>query len=110
MDANGVLSGVGRAHRVAVATVQDDAVSEWNETEVNWDASHDEMNEGLRHATIAKYLQSRGGSALVAAGAGPDMRRMLGRMGIQLVVASGPARAAVEALASRSELPLTSSK
>lgn len=99
LDARGQLSGVGRAHRVARATVQDGAVIDWRETEVKWDETHDRDGEGDHHASIARFLQSEQASELVAAGAGPGMQRMLERMGLRLILASGTARGTVEALA-----------
>lgn len=99
LDAQGRLTGIGRARKVARATVQDGTVVDWQETEVKWDESHEQEVEGSHHASIAKYLLSQKVSELVAAGAGPEMRRMIKRMGLRLILASGTARETVGALA-----------
>ena len=99
LDAGGQLTGIGRAHRVARATVEDGAVIDWQETEVRWDETREQEVEGYHHASIAMFLQAQQATELVAAGAGPEMRRMLERMGLRLILASGTARRTVEALA-----------
>lgn len=93
------MTGIGRAHRVARATVEGGAVVDWQETEVRWDETHEQEVEGFHHASIARFLQAQKATELIAAGAGPEMRRMLERMGLRLILASGTARKTVEALA-----------
>ena len=99
LDARGQLTGIGRAHRLARATVEDGALVDWQETDVKWDESHELEGEGDHHASIARFLQAQKATDLVAAGAGPDMRRMLERMGLRVIFASGTARETVTALA-----------
>ena len=98
LDAGGRLTGIGRARRVARALVENGAVVDWQEIEVKWDEGHGLEPEGNHHANIAKFLIAQKATQLVAAGAGPDMRRMIERMGVRLLFASGTARASVEAL------------
>ena len=99
LDVRGQLTGIGRAHRLARATVEDGTLVDWRETEVNWDETHDLEGEGNHHANIAKYLRAEKATELVAAGAGPGMRIMLERMGLRVILASGTARETVAALA-----------
>ena len=99
LDARGQLTGVGRAHRLARATVEDGRLVDWQETDVKWDESHEVEAEGNHHASIAKFLVAQKATELVAAGAGPDMRRMLERLGLRVIFASGTARETVAALA-----------
>ena len=99
VDAQGQLTGVGRARTIARATVDGGEVVDWQETEVRWDESHEAEVEGNHHASIAKFFLSQHATDLVAAGAGPDMRRMLDRMGVRLILASGKARPTVTTLA-----------
>lgn len=99
LDVRGQLTGIGRAHRLARATVEDGRLVDWQETEVKWDESHDLEGEGNHHASIAKYLLAERATELVAAGAGPGMRLMLEKMGLRVILASGTARETVTALA-----------
>ena len=106
LDAGGQLTGIGRAHRIARAPVEDGAVIEWQETEVGGDETHEQEGEGYHHASIARYLRAQQATELVAAGAGPEMRQMLERMGLRLIFASGTARRTVAALARLPRAPL----
>jgi predicted Fe-Mo cluster-binding NifX family protein len=94
----------GRAPRVAVASIADGEVTSWTEHDVRWDALHDEGTEGGHHARIARFLIDNDVRVVVAEHCGPPMVRMIGNMGIGLVLgASGDARQtavlALEALA-----------
>lgn len=95
-----VAPGLGRAPLVAVATVQDGKVAGWQEYAVGWDTAHDEGTEGAHHARIAKFLREREVDAVVTGRAGAGMVRMLGTMGVRLVMdVEGDARvAAVDAV------------
>lgn len=91
-----VGGGLGRASDVALATVTDGQLRSWNEVHVGWDHLHDEGTEGSHHARIATFLKEHDVAAVVAQHAGPGMQRMLGTMGIRLLLgASGDARQAV---------------
>jgi predicted Fe-Mo cluster-binding NifX family protein len=90
-----VVPGLGRAPLVAIATVQDGKVSGWQEHAVGWDAAHDEGTEGAHHARIARFLREHEVDVVVTGRAGAGMVRMLGTMGIRLVMdVEGDARAA----------------
>jgi predicted Fe-Mo cluster-binding NifX family protein len=87
----------GKAPRVAVATVTDGAVTDWQEHEVRWDVSHDEGTEGSHHARVARFLLEHEVGAVVVDHMGAGMVRMLASMGITVLRAEegGDARAAV---------------
>lgn len=97
-----VGGGLGRAARVAVASVEDGQVASWDEHDVGWDALHDQGSEGSHHARIVRFLREQGVDVVVAAGIGPGMLRTLGSMGVRAVTgASGAAKDAVVAAAAQ---------
>jgi len=86
----------GRAPRVAVASVADGVITGWQEFSVGWDTAHDVGTEGSHHARIVRFLNQHRVDTIVAAHMGPGMRRVVGRMGIRLLLTPvGNARAAV---------------
>jgi predicted Fe-Mo cluster-binding NifX family protein len=97
-----VAPGLGRAPLVAVATVTDGTLVDWQEHAVGWDTLHDEGTEGAHHARIAKFLREHEVDVVVTGRAGAGMVRMLGTMGVRLVMdVEGDARSAVVDAASR---------
>lgn len=80
-----VGGGLGRAPLVAVATVDDAAIVDWQEHPVGWDVAHDEGTEGAHHARIVRFLKEHQIDVVATGGCGPGMARMLGTMGIRLV-------------------------
>ena len=95
-DDGQVGGGWGKARRVALATVADGAISDWQEIDVRWDVAHDEGTEGSHHARIARFLIENQVDAVVVGHMGPPMAQMLGKMRIDTVFgAAGDARAAV---------------
>jgi predicted Fe-Mo cluster-binding NifX family protein len=85
----------GRADRVAVATVGEDGVVDWQEFEVGWGRLHDAGTEGSHHARIAVFLREHGVEAVVAHHMGHPMAHMLQKMGISVQLGKeGNARAA----------------
>lgn len=95
-----VAHGWGRAAHVAVASVSDAAVTDWQVHDVGWDTAHDEGTEGSHHARIARFLIDNHVETVVAEHMGDGMVRMLGSMRIPVVLgAAGDARAAVLAAA-----------
>jgi len=46
----------GRADRVAVASVVDGEIADWQEFTVGWGTLHDEGTEGAHHARVARFL------------------------------------------------------
>lgn len=86
----------GRAPRLAVAAVEDGAISEWTEHQVDWDVLHDEGTEGGHHARIVRFVREHGITHVVAGHVGPPMQNTFAKLGIVLSLgASGDARAAV---------------
>lgn len=103
VDDRGAAAGSwGRAHRVAVAEVDGDAITAWTVHEVAWDVAHDEGTEGSHHARIARFLREHAVEAVVLDHCGPGMQRMLASMGLPLLPATpGDARASVLAAVRR---------
>jgi predicted Fe-Mo cluster-binding NifX family protein len=92
--------GWGRAQRIAIATVVDDAVTDWVEHDVRWDLAHDEGSEGSHHARVVRFLMENGVEVVAAGHMGPPMARMLATMGLRVVTGvSGDPRAAAVAAA-----------
>ena len=81
-----VGGGWGRAERVAIATVDDGAVTALVEHDVRWDLAHDEGTEGSHHARVVRFLREHGVQVVATGHMGPPMARMLGTMGIRAVV------------------------
>ena len=81
-----VGGGWGKAQRIAIATVEDGAVTNWVEHDVRWDVAHDEGTEGSHHARVVTFLRENGVQVVATGHMGPPMARMLGTMGIRTVV------------------------
>ncbi len=94
-----VGGGLGRAGRVALAALENGAVTSWEEIDVGWDRLHDSEPEGAHHARLVRFLRDRDVDAVVAGGMGEGMRRVLANMGIRFVLAGGGARQAALAAA-----------
>lgn len=92
----GVGGGLGRARRVAVASVREGQLASWEEFEVGWDDLHDQGTEGAHHARIVRFLRDHDVELVVASHIGPGMQRTLGSMGVRTALgATGDARQAV---------------
>lgn len=90
-----VGGGWGRAQRIAIATVDAGAITDWTEHDVRWDIAHDEGTEGSHHARVVRFLRENGVQVVVTGHMGPPMARMLGTMGILAVTdVTGDAKAA----------------
>ena len=91
-----VGGGFGRAPLVAIATVEDGAVTAWEVHAVSWDALHDTTTEGGHHARVARFLMGHSVQLVVVGHLGEGMRHMLDSMGLAVVMgATGDAREAV---------------
>jgi len=88
-DDGQVGGGWGKARRVALATVADGAISDWQEIDVRWDVAHDEGTEGSHHARIARFLIDNHVDVVVAGHMGPPMANTLGKMKIRTVLGVG---------------------
>ena len=83
----------GRADRVAVATVSQDGIDDWQEFGVGWGALHDTGSEGSHHARIARFLLDHRVEAVAAHHMGAPMAHMLEKMGLTVKLGeSGQAR------------------
>ncbi len=97
VDEQGRAAGSwGRAHWVAVARVENDAIADWTVHRVRWDELHDAGTHGSHHARVVTFLRDHGVQALVVDHVGPGMVRMLATMGIPTLPATpGDAQASV---------------
>ena len=82
IDGVGVLTGIGRAPKIAIAKARAGNIEDVEEIEVKWDETHEREQEGLHHSNVAKFLRAHNVTDIVAAGAGADMQRM-GIIGMQ---------------------------
>ena len=83
----------GRTGRVAVATVDNNALTDWQEFDVGWDVAHDEGTEGAHHARVARFLMDHQVNVVAAQRIGDGMSRMLGTMHIRVILdCAGDAR------------------
>ena len=95
-----VGGGLGKAPRVAVATVTDGQLTAWTEHEVGWDQLHGEGGEGAHHARMVRFLREHHVELLVAGHLGGGMQHTLTKLGVRLALgASGDAQEAVVAAA-----------
>ena len=74
----------GRADRVALATVRQGGIDDWQEFDVGWGSLHDAGAEGSHHARIARFLREHGVEAVVAHHMGAPMAHMLEKMGLSV--------------------------
>lgn len=87
----------GRAPRVALATVEDGSITDWQEVAVAWDSLHDAGSEAAHHARVARFLRERHVDVVVAHHMGGGMSRMLETMNVTVRLgAAGDARRAVQ--------------
>ncbi|MCL2735307.1 MAG: NifB/NifX family molybdenum-iron cluster-binding protein [Propionibacteriaceae bacterium] len=116
---NLVGGGLGRAHSIAVASIDDATISSWEEFEVRWDLSHDMpadpvvaisekgdapagCGHGSHHARIVRFMKEHQVEAVVTGHIGPPMAHTLDLMGITVVTqATGGARQAAMDAAAR---------
>ena len=86
----------GRADKVALATVGEGGIVNWQEFDVGWGGLHDASTEGSHHARIARFLREHRVDAVVAHHMGPPMAHMLEKMGLTVRLGeTGSAREAV---------------
>ena len=95
-----VGGGFGKALALAVATVEDGSVTDWQEFDVRWDVAHDQGGEGSHHARIVRFMREHDVDTVVTGHMGPPMQNTLAKLGLRVVLeASGDARAAAVAAA-----------
>lgn len=98
IDEAGLLTGIGRAPRAAIVQIDKGKPEKAEEIDVKWGEAHETEQEGLHHASIAKFMRAHNISDVIAAGAGSDMQGMLSRLGISVHFGSGNYRDALEGL------------
>ncbi|MGO1383647.1 MAG: NifB/NifX family molybdenum-iron cluster-binding protein [Arachnia sp.] len=87
----------GRAHAVALWSVEEGDVAASETIDVGWDALHDEGKEGSHHARVARFLKDHRVEVVVASHMGAPMSNMIDKLGIRLVLgAAGNAREAAQ--------------
>lgn len=109
-----VGEGLGRAKTMALATVEDGAITAWEETDVRWDLSHDAVvsgnpapgelaaSQGSHHAKIVRFMRDNHVNLVITGHVGPPMLHTLELMGIPVITGTpGDARAAVLAAVAR---------
>jgi predicted Fe-Mo cluster-binding NifX family protein len=100
LAADQVGSGWGKAVQVALATVADGALTDWQVHDVRWDVAHDAGGEGAHHARIVRFLRENGVQVAVSGHMGPPMQNTLAKLGVRVVLgATGDAQDAALAAA-----------
>lgn len=85
----------GKADSVALGTVTDSVLVDWQVFDVGWDRLHDSGGEGQHHARIVRFLRDHGVTVVVAGGMGPPMQQTLAKLGVRTVLGvDGDARCA----------------
>lgn len=75
----------GKAVRMAVATVVDGELTDWQVNEVGWDVLHDQGEHGQHHARIVRFLKENGIQRVLFAHMGQPMQHTINKMGLELV-------------------------
>jgi len=85
----------GRAHTVALMTVEAGEIVASETMDVSWDSLHDQGTEGSHHARVARFLKDHRVDVVLASHMGAPMSNMIDKLGIRLVLgAVGDAREA----------------
>jgi predicted Fe-Mo cluster-binding NifX family protein len=103
LEGDQVGAGWGRSKRIAVATLDHDHITSWDEYDVGWDIAHDapQTTHGSHHARIVTFLRDHHIDTVICGHMGPPMANMLTKMGIQYHLgATGPAKQVVAELVS----------
>jgi predicted Fe-Mo cluster-binding NifX family protein len=95
----------GKAPVMAVATVEDGAITDWQTHEVGWDVLHDMGEHGQHHARIVRFLKDNNVERVVFAHMGPPMQNTISKMKLTLVQA--PIMDAREAVVAAAQLAAT---
>lgn len=99
---NQVGGGLGRAHTMAVATVNpDNDIVAWEEFEVGWDILHEQGPHGSLHGTITRFMRDHEIAAVVTGHMGAPMVNTMMKLGVLPLSAEGDARQAAQAAATR---------
>ena len=99
-----VGGGFGKAHMMAVGTIVNGEISDWQEHEVDWDRLHDEGPHGTHHARIIRFMQDNEVTHVLGSHMGEPMQNTFAKLGLPVTLdLSGNARAAVIAVLSSLE-------
>ncbi len=78
----------GRAPMMAIATVDEGAITDWQVYDVKWDELHGDGCNGGHHARIVRFLRENDVSHVVIEHMGPPMINTLTKLGIGIHPAS----------------------
>jgi len=103
---------LGRALSMAVAEVEQGQITSWEEYEVRWDLSHDQIETptgdlpaetiASHHARVASFMTEHQAEAVVTGTAGEPIVEILARLGIPVITdVHGDARQAAIAAANQ---------
>ena len=73
VDGDAVGGGLGRAHWMAIATIEGGEITNWEEFEVGWDELHGTGAPGTHHARIVRFMREHDAQAVVTGHMGPPM-------------------------------------
>lgn len=76
------VGGLGKAHWMAVGTLQAGEISDWAEHLVEWDVLHDVGTHGGHHARIVTFLKDNNVDHIVAGHIGEPMQNTLTKLGV----------------------------
>ncbi|MDI3297977.1 MAG: NifB/NifX family molybdenum-iron cluster-binding protein [Bacillota bacterium] len=101
VDADGqIFPHFGRAPRLAVATLEEGKVRDWQVLDVDWGSSHDLVPRGEHHRRVFQTLREQGVDLVLAGEMGEGMVRSLSGVGVEVVLGvAGDARSAAESYA-----------
>lgn len=80
-----VSTSFGRAAIMAVASVEDGQITDWQQHEVGWDVLHDQGEHGQHHARIVRFLKEHAVQRVLFTHMGQPMQHTIGKMGLELV-------------------------
>lgn len=86
MDPADAPCGLGRAPRMAVATLENGRLTDWRVEETNWDVLHDQGGHGQHHARIVRFMRDNGVDVVAAGHMGQPMVNTLDKLGVSVVV------------------------
>lgn len=75
----------GKAATMAVATIADGQLVDWQLHEVGWDVLHDQSEHGQHHARIVRFLKDNEIQRVIFAHMGQPMLHTITKMGLELV-------------------------
>jgi len=77
----------GKAPNMAVATTDDNTITDWQVYPVQWDVQHDVGEHGQHHARVVRFLVDHSVRHVVIGHMGPPMVNTITKMGIGIIPA-----------------------